>query len=75
MSRRGDLAYVPGGVEGGNRTLVWVDRSGKSETVPLKPASYLYPRIAPDGQSMALEIEAPNHDFTSTISPARSSAR
>ena len=63
VSRRGDLAYVPGGVEGGNRTLVWVDRSGKTETMPLKPASYLYPRIAPDGRSMALEIEGPNHDF------------
>jgi serine/threonine-protein kinase len=63
MSRRGDLAYVPGGVEGGNRTLVWVDRSGKTETLPLEPASYLYPRIAPDGRSIALEIEGPNHDF------------
>jgi serine/threonine-protein kinase len=63
VSRRGDLAYVPGGVEGGNRTVVWVDRSGKIEPVPLKPASYLYPRIAPDGRSMAVEIEGPNHDF------------
>ncbi len=63
VSRRGDLAYVPGGVEGGNRTLVWVDRSGKTETLPLKPASYLYPRLAPDGRSMAVEIEGPNHDF------------
>ena len=63
MSRRGDLAYVPGGVEGGNRTLVWVDRSGKTETLPLKPASYLYPRIAPGERSMAVEIEGPNHDF------------
>jgi len=63
VSQRGDLAYVPGGVEGGNRTLVWVDRSGKTETIPLKPASYLYPRIAPDGQSLAVEIEGPNHDF------------
>ena len=44
-------------------TVVWVDRSGKTETVPLKRASYLYPRIAPDGQSMAVEIEGPNHDF------------
>ena len=51
VSHRGDLAYVPGGVEGGNRTLVWVDRSGKTETVPLDPASYLYPRLAPDGQT------------------------
>jgi serine/threonine protein kinase/WD40 repeat protein len=63
ISKRGDLAYVPGGVEGGNRTLVWVDRSGQTEPVPLKPASYLYPRIAPDGRSMAVEIEGPNHDF------------
>jgi eukaryotic-like serine/threonine-protein kinase len=63
MSRRGDLAYVPGGVEGGNRALVWVDRSGKTETLPLKSASYLYPRIAPDGRSIAVEIEGPNHDF------------
>jgi Tol biopolymer transport system component len=63
VSRRGDLAYVPGGIEGGNRALVWVDRSGKSETLPLKPASYLYPRIAPGGQSMAVEVEGPNHDF------------
>ena len=40
-----------------------MDRSGKTETVPLKPASYLYPRLAPDGRSMAVEIEGPNHDF------------
>jgi serine/threonine-protein kinase len=53
VSRRGDLAYVPGGVEGGNRALVWVDRSGKTENVPLDPASYLYPRLAPDGNLVA----------------------
>jgi serine/threonine-protein kinase len=63
LSERGDLAYVPGGTEGGNRTLVWVDRSGEAEPLPLKPASYLYPRISPDGQSLAVEIEGPNHDF------------
>jgi serine/threonine-protein kinase len=40
-----------------------VDRSGKTETVPLEPASYLYPRLAPDGLTMAVEIEGPNHDF------------
>jgi serine/threonine-protein kinase len=63
LSERGDLAYVPGGIEGGNRTLVWVDRSGKAEPLPLKPASYLYPRLSPDGRSLAVEIEGPNHDF------------
>ena len=63
ISARGDLVYVPGDVEGGNRTLVWVDRSGKAEPLPLKPASYLYPRLAPNGQSLAVEIEGPSHDF------------
>ncbi|HYT69255.1 MAG TPA: protein kinase [Vicinamibacterales bacterium] len=63
LSKRGDLAYVPGGAEGGRRTLVWVDRSGKTEPLPLAPASYLYPRISPDGRTLAVEIEGPNHDF------------
>ena len=63
ISARGDLAYAPGAAEGPHRTLVWVDRSGKAEPLPLPPASYLYPRISPDGKSMAVEIEGPNHDF------------
>ena len=63
LSKRGDLAYVPGPAEGGHRTLVWVDRAGKAEPLPLPPASYLYPRIAPDGRTLAIEIEGPNHDL------------
>lgn len=63
LSKRGDLAYVPGPTDGGRRTLVWVDRSGKAEPLPVPPASYLYPRISPDGQTLAVEIEGPNHDF------------
>ena len=63
LSDRGDLAYAPGPAADGNRTLVWVDRSGKVDPLPLPPASYLYPRIAPDGRSMAVEIEGPNHDL------------
>ena len=63
LSKRGDLAFVPGPAEGGRRTLVWVDRAGQAEPLPLPPASYLYPRIAPDGRTLAVEIEGPNHDF------------
>src|SRR5688572_15483759 len=63
ISKRGDLAYAQGGIEGDSRTLVWVDRTGKEEPLPLEPASYLYPRLAPDARSMAVEIEGPNHDF------------
>jgi len=63
LSARGDLAYVPGLAEGGRRALVWVDRSGKAEPLPLPSASYLYPRLSPDGRNLAVEIEGPNHDF------------
>lgn len=63
ISRRGDLAYVPGAANGATRKLVWVDRSGRAEPLPLPPGSYLYPRISPDGQQLAVEIEGPNHDL------------
>ena len=63
LSRHGDLAYVPGRAAGGHRTLVWADRSGKTETLPLPPASYLYPRLSPDGRYLAVEVEGPNHDL------------
>jgi len=62
LSRHGDLAYVPGHAVDGHRTLVWVDRSGQTQPLPLPPASYLYPRASPDGRSLAVEIEGPNHD-------------
>lgn len=63
ISRRGDLAYVPGSPDGATRKLVWVDRSGKAEPLPLPPGSYLYPRISPDGKQLAVEVEGPNHDL------------
>ena len=63
LSRRGDLAYVPGSAAGGHRTLLWVDRAGKAEPLPLPPASYLYPRLSPDGRYLAVEVEGPNHDL------------
>ena len=63
LSRRGDLAYAPGAAADGHRTLVWVDRSGKAEPLPLPPASYLYPRLSPDGRYLAVEMEGPNHDL------------
>jgi Tol biopolymer transport system component len=63
VSRRGDLAYVPGPATGGHRTLVWVDRNGTATALPLPAASYLYPKLSPDGKSLAFEIEGPNHDL------------
>ena len=66
VSAAGALAYVPGVAEGGQRTLVWVDRQGKPEALPgLKPASYLFPRISPDGKTLAVEIEGATHNLYS----------
>jgi serine/threonine protein kinase len=62
ISASGDLAYVPGKAEGGARTLVWVDRTGKAEPLPLPAKSYLHPRISPDTRKLAIEIEGTNHD-------------
>jgi len=70
VSATGALAYVPGVAEGGERTLVWVDRRGTAETVPLPPRSYLFPRISPDGKSIVVEVEGATHNLYS-YDPAR----
>jgi serine/threonine-protein kinase len=59
----GDLVFVPGQAEGGARSLVWVDRNGKAERVPLPTQSYLHPRLSPDGHKLAIEIEGSSHDI------------
>ena len=63
VSESGDLAYFPGVVDKGERTLVWVDRNGNAEPLKLTPKPYLHPRISPDMRQLAVEIEGPNHNF------------
>ncbi len=63
VSASGDLAYVPGICDGGARKLVWVDRNGSAEPVPLPAQSYLHPRLSPDNRRLAIEIEGPTHDL------------
>jgi len=63
LSADGDLAYIAGVCEGGERTLVWVDRGGNSEPVGLPPRSYEHPRLSPDERLLAIEIEGPSHDL------------
>jgi serine/threonine-protein kinase len=58
----GDLVFIPGGAEGGARTLVWVDRDGTAEDVPVPARSFLHPRLSPDGRKLAIEIEGSRHD-------------
>src|SRR5688500_5232225 len=62
ISANGTLVYILGQADGGARTLHWVDRAGRSETLPLPPRSYPQPRTAPDGRRLAIEVEGSSHD-------------
>jgi len=54
VSSSGSLAYVPGGIYPVvEQTLVWVDRDGASEPLPLPPGRHLFPRFSPDGTRLA----------------------
>lgn len=63
ISPNGDLAYAAGPPENGERTMYWVDRKGNAQALPLPPRPYLNPRISPDGEQVAYEVEGANHDF------------
>src|SRR5581483_7084879 len=52
----GTMVYIPGGITGLDRTLVWVDRQGKETPVAAPPRGYNYPRLSPDGSRAALWI-------------------
>jgi serine/threonine-protein kinase len=50
VSRTGALAYVTGGIyPKAADLLVWLDANGASESLPLPPDRYLWPRFSPDG--------------------------
>jgi hypothetical protein len=63
VSAGGDLAYAPGICDRGARSLLWVDRNGNATPLGMPLRSYLHPRLSPDGQRLAVEIEGPNHDL------------
>ena len=58
VSDAGTLIYIPGqtNASAGQRTLVWVDRRGKEESISAVPNDYSKPRISPDGTRVALTI-------------------
>jgi serine/threonine-protein kinase len=64
VSDAGTLVYIPGTAlqttSAGPlaRTLVWVDRQGKEESIHMPPDYYLFPSISPDGKRVALTKRA-----------------
>jgi serine/threonine-protein kinase len=60
VSRSGTLIYIPLGQNPSlsMQTLVWVDREGHEDPIPIRPALFAYPRISPDGTLVALDMTA-----------------
>ena len=63
ISSAGHLVYAAGPEERGTRVSVWVDKDGHKSALPLKPRSYLHPRLSPDGRQLAYEVEGASHDI------------
>jgi serine/threonine-protein kinase len=63
VSRAGSLVFIPGGLQGSNRTLVWMDRNGHEQPLPAPPRDYIEPRLSPDGQRIAVVISGAEDDI------------
>jgi Tol biopolymer transport system component len=60
VSNNGTLVFVPGTAGTSalrpQRSLVWVDREGKTQPLPLRPDNYTMARLSPDGTRIALVV-------------------
>ena len=56
ISTTGALVYVPGGVQADQRRMVWVARNGAEQRAAAPERAYMFPRISPDGQRVAVGI-------------------
>ena len=67
IAQTGALIYLPGDGQGGQARrpvrLVWVDRDGTEDALAAPPRSYSYPRLSPDGTSVALDIRDDDQDI------------
>jgi serine/threonine protein kinase len=62
LATDGTLAYLPAGAEL-KRTLVWMDRSGTQQPLPVPPQPYSHPALLPDGKGLIVEIEGSPHNL------------
>jgi eukaryotic-like serine/threonine-protein kinase len=56
ISNTGTLVYQEGGPLFSEGKLIWVDSKGKISPLMDKSGSYLYPRISPDGEKLAMQV-------------------
>jgi serine/threonine-protein kinase len=63
VSATGTLIYLPNtGVSDEIRSLVWVDREGREESIPTSPHRFAQPRFSPDGGRVALDTRDPDNN-------------
>jgi Tol biopolymer transport system component len=56
LSSTGSLVYVCGEFQSAQRRLVWVTRNGAEQTVTAPVRTYLFPRLSPDGRTVAVGV-------------------
>jgi serine/threonine-protein kinase len=60
ISNNGTLVFIPGvagqTIANPQKSVVWVDRQGKEEPLPVRPDNYTMARISPDGTRVALVV-------------------
>ncbi len=62
VAHDGTLVYQPA-APAEQRSLVWIDRQGKAETIPTPRRAFESPSLSPDGKRLAIEVaEGPRSD-------------
>ncbi len=55
VASNGTLVYVPGGDTFEPRQLIWLDRQGRAEPIPVAPNLFGVLKLSPDGRRVAVE--------------------
>ena len=59
----GLLVYAPRSQASSNDVLTWVDRQGRQDALPLKPAHFGLPRLSPAGDRLVVKIGIASGDL------------
>jgi serine/threonine-protein kinase len=63
ISPDGTLVYILGSGVNDNRTIVWVDRSGRETPIRAPARSYFYARVSPNGARLSLDVRDQEQDL------------
>ena len=58
----GTLVFVSGGVQGSDRSLAWVDRTGRFTPIEGPQRTYVFPRVSPDGSRIVVDTRDQEQD-------------